>query len=164
MTLWVGPGRLLKQLVRLLAMTPSASVCTQESLSPVPARFLNRGLGSPIETMVERFLCILLLARPVLPLPSRPRPCVQLPTMWASVAWKFLRRTLFLGAQTLPVNDTMPLLQLSPYRREILILFTPVIGVLGLDPFLTQTGLPKVLGMLPFLPRNPMKLMTLFLQ
>lgn len=93
-------------------------------LSPAPARFLNRGLVIPTETMVARFLWKL-LGVTLIPVPlTRPETVglvlVQVPRAWANVTWKFARRALFLTAPTPPMHERTPLEQLAPHTMVTL--------------------------------------------
>ncbi len=95
-----------------------------EPFSPAPARFLNRGLVIPMETIVATFLWKLLLET-LTPVPLTPPvkailPLAQVPRACARVAWKFRRRALFLTAPTPPMHERTPLEQLAPHDTVIL--------------------------------------------
>lgn len=67
-------GRKLKHLARVLFIRELMTLCILAPFSPAPARFLNLGLGIPIEITVASFLWTPLLVRPDLVLPCPPCP------------------------------------------------------------------------------------------
>lgn len=75
-----------------------------EEISPLPAREENPGLGIPMEMIVTRFLCVLLLAVSIPVPPSQFLPLTQVPRAWATVVWKFVRRALLLCRGTPPAK------------------------------------------------------------
>lgn len=102
---------------------------------------------------------MLLLERPLLPLPRTFPLCVQWPISEASVVWKFLLRALFLAAETAPVKARMVLEQVAAYRTVSLVeTLSPKLLVLKSTMLLLIGAVPCIpirqLMQLPTLPRH----------
>lgn len=145
MTTPVLPGRLLRQQFNVLLTVRLMVLAILPPFNPAPARFLNRGLVIPTETIVARFLWKLLLET-LIPVPlSSPELLVHPPSAWAKLWWKLVRRAFFLTAPTLPIHENMSLPNEAPQATVILIgTFRPlamtrtILGTSRLPEWLTQ--------------------------